>query len=293
MDIVSYALSKDNTLWCVEDGVLKRHSHITKVMVETENDFELLNDFPPGTVAFLAGYSRSWQKKADGTWAVIGDGSEPEPEPTRQLRTALYYNDDGSQYELIINEPIDGWRRDDPMFYQLIAEFPPLDDEHPYIFECDPENKSPNTYWFAYLGDINCVEIGSPIQPQSMANWFNGMSNLTDVSGLSLIESASLTDLSYMFYGCSSLSYAVMAISGLDTSAVENMDNMFAECNNLISITVGDGWSTESVTSSSGMFFNCTSLVGQNGTTYNSEHVDAEYARIDTQETPGYFTAHD
>jgi len=39
------------------------------------------------------------------------------------------------------------------------------------------------------------------------------------------------------------------------------------------------------------MFNGCTSLVGGNGTTYNSSHTDATYARIDRAGTPGYFTA--
>lgn len=30
---------------------------------------------------------------------------------------------------------------------------------------------------------------------------------------------------------------------------------------------------------------------GGNGTTYDANHVNSEYARIDTEETPGYFTA--
>ena len=45
-----------------------------------------------------------------------------------------------------------------------------------------------------------------------------------------------------------------------------------------------------SVASSSYMFYGCTSLVCGNGTIYNSSHVDATYARVDTPSTPGYLT---
>ena len=31
-------------------------------------------------------------------------------------------------------------------------------------------------------------------------------------------------------------------------------------------------------------------LLEETGTTYNSNNIDATYARIDTEETPGYFT---
>ena len=38
------------------------------------------------------------------------------------------------------------------------------------------------------------------------------------------------------------------------------------------------------------MFFDCNSLVGESGTTYDSSHTDAEYARVDMASSPGYFT---
>ena len=38
------------------------------------------------------------------------------------------------------------------------------------------------------------------------------------------------------------------------------------------------------------MFEGCTSLVGGSGTTYDSSHTDAEYARIDMASSPGYLT---
>jgi hypothetical protein len=37
------------------------------------------------------------------------------------------------------------------------------------------------------------------------------------------------------------------------------------------------------------MFAGCCNLVGGNGTVYNDEHVDYEYARIDKVGRPGYF----
>lgn len=39
------------------------------------------------------------------------------------------------------------------------------------------------------------------------------------------------------------------------------------------------------------MFNNCTNLVGGNGTKYDDNHTDAEYARFDAPGAPGYFTA--
>ena len=38
------------------------------------------------------------------------------------------------------------------------------------------------------------------------------------------------------------------------------------------------------------MFNNCYNLIGEKGTTYDSNHIDAAYARIDADGVPGYFT---
>uniref|UniRef100_UPI0025F6A9D1 BspA family leucine-rich repeat surface protein n=1 Tax=Ruminococcus sp. TaxID=41978 RepID=UPI0025F6A9D1 len=80
-------------------------------------------------------------------------------------------------------------------------------------------------------------------------------------------------------------------LSSFDTSNVTDMSEMFSNCRTLETIFVGDGWSTESVISSSDMFLECENLRGGAGTEYDPEHIDVEYARIDGgKDNPGYFT---
>jgi hypothetical protein len=67
------------------------------------------------------------------------------------------------------------------------------------------------------------------------------------------------------------------------------MDTMFGECTTIATIYGGD-WVKKTGLNSGGMFYNCTSLVGGNGTSYNLNYIDATYARIDRAGTPGYFT---
>ena len=70
------------------------------------------------------------------------------------------------------------------------------------------------------------------------------------------------------------------------------MSKMFWYCYyKLTSIYVSDRWNTQSVTDSEDMFLSCYDLSGGNGTEYSSSHKDAEYARIDKEGQPGYFTA--
>ena len=66
---------------------------------------------------------------------------------------------------------------------------------------------------------------------------------------------------------------------------------MFNGCNRLETIYVGKAWSTSSVTYSNKMFYDCTHLVGGQGTTYNGKYVDAARAHIDGgPSNPGYLT---
>lgn len=93
-----------------------------------------------------------------------------------------------------------------------------------------------------------------------------------------------------MFGNCTNL--RSVNISGFDTSHVTNMQCMFANCQNLERIHVGDGWATTSVTTYGKMFQNCNNLVGGDGTPFNSANNYIEYARVDdiAGGHPGYLT---
>ena len=80
-------------------------------------------------------------------------------------------------------------------------------------------------------------------------------------------------------------------LSSFDTEKLQRTSNMFASDQNLETIYVSEKWNMSGVTSSYGMFNNATSIVGQEGTTYDSNHVDKAYAHVDEGETnPGYLT---
>ncbi len=111
-----------------------------------------------------------------------------------------------------------------------------------------------------------------------MSYMFSQCANLTSLD-VSNFNTAKVTSMTYMFYNCSNLTN--IDVSNFNTAKVTDMYFMFYNCPKLTTIYAGSGWTTNAVTSSGGMFSNCTKLVGGKGTTYNSSHTDKAYAHID------------
>ena len=108
---------------------------------------------------------------------------------------------------------------------------------------------------------------------------------ILDVSGF---NTSKVTNMYNMF---ASSKAVTLDLSSFDTSNVTNMFYMFNNANNLKTIYVSSKFNIDTVTSSTNMFYGCTSLVGGSGTKYNSNYIDKTYARIDGgTSNPGYFT---
>ena len=153
-------------------------------------------------------------------------------------------------------------------------------------------------------------------RPTSTCYWFYYMSNLQSITGIEYLNTSEVTRMDWMFASCGQLTS--IDVSRFNTDKVTNMNSMFASCyrlarldlsnfytskvtnmtdmfngdGNLKTIYVGYGWSTAAVTVSYGMFANCNSLKGGQGTAYSSSNPkDATYAHIDGgTSNPGYFT---
>ena len=93
-----------------------------------------------------------------------------------------------------------------------------------------------------------------------------------------------------MFAGMSSM--VDLDISDIDMKNVTDTSQMFSYMTNLETIYV-DNVDLSKATNSEAMFEGSTKLVGGEGTVYDKDHIDVEYARIDqkiTSNLPGYFT---
>ncbi|MBR5697008.1 MAG: BspA family leucine-rich repeat surface protein [Prevotella sp.] len=153
-------------------------------------------------------------------------------------------------------------------------------------------NYSPDWYFDNAYSNIETAvfdESFADVRPHYTCCWFGGMSNLTTITGLEYLNTSEVTNMSQMFFDCGSLTS--LDLSGFDTKNVTNMVAMFRSCSRLVTVEVSQKWSTANVTLSNNMFDNCTSIVGGNGTTFDENHIDKEYAHVDGGTSdPGYFT---
>ncbi len=120
----------------------------------------------------------------------------------------------------------------------------------------------------------------------SMSSMFQLCSGLTSLD-LSGFDTTHVTSMAQMFQLCSGLT--TLDLSSFDTSMVTSMSDMFYNCSKLTTI-IANSWYIGNENRPANMFFGCIRLVGGNGTRYSESNINKTYARIDTVETPGYFT---
>ena len=93
----------------------------------------------------------------------------------------------------------------------------------------------------------------------NMSYMFEGCSSLSSLSDISKWNTNNVTDMSYMFYECSSLSF-LPNISNWNTNNVTNMNCIFSGCSLLLSLPDISKWNTNNANDMSNMFCGCSSL---------------------------------
>ena len=102
-----------------------------------------------------------------------------------------------------------------------------------------------------------------------MCFMFGGCSSLTSID-LSSFNTSQVTNMDEMFGGCSSL--ASIDLSSFNTSKVTNMDGMFGGCSSLTSIDLSS-FNTSKVTNMDRMFGTCSSLISLDLSNFNTSKV--------------------
>lgn len=137
--------------------------------------------------------------------------------------------------------------------------------------------------------NITTVIIKGNIKPKNMSMWFFGFP-LKSIQGIGKIDTSECTNMYGLFKLSNDAIITSLNLYSWDTSKVENMIGMFEGCKKLEKIYVSNKFVVNETTMTGRMFNNCLSLVGGSGTVYDSTKTNGVYARIDTLESPGYFT---
>ena len=127
-----------------------------------------------------------------------------------------------------------------------------------------------NPPWYNNRTNIKTINFKDAVMPRSCCSWFSGCSNLTEINNISNLDTSNVTDISYMFYNCSSLTS--LNVTGFDTSKVADMRSMLYSCNKLTSLDVS-GLDTSSVWGMSGMFAYCSGLTSLDVSGFNTSKV--------------------
>ncbi|MBO7440875.1 MAG: BspA family leucine-rich repeat surface protein, partial [Bacteroidales bacterium] len=158
----------------------------------------------------------------------------------------------------------------------------------------------------------------------NMSYMFNNCFDLETLTFGDDFNTSSVTDMSNMFSSCG---FKSIDLSGFDTRNVTNIESMFNSCKSLETIILGGNFSAESVTTDEhdyyfgamfgycprlttivvpdvydmnipngvkgvSMFADDKELIGGQGTIFDENKIEKEYARIDNpnSDAPGYFT---
>ena len=117
---------------------------------------------------------------------------------------------------------------------------------------------------------------------RNMSNMFDSCSSLTSLD-VTHFNTANVTDMHYMFSNCVALTS--LYLTNFNTEKVTYMYGMFSSCSSLTTIYASSKFVTPQVSNSSGMFYNCEKLKGEEVWT-KDKATDKTFAKIEG----GYFS---
>ena len=110
----------------------------------------------------------------------------------------------------------------------------------------------------------------STYTPTSLRRFFRDLTKLETITGLEYLNTEKVTDMSYMFYSCKSLTS--LDVTHFNTANVKDMSYMFSLCSSLKSLDVTH-FNTANVTNMKFMFSACRALTSLDVTHFNTANV--------------------
>ena len=122
----------------------------------------------------------------------------------------------------------------------------------------------------------------STYTPTTLYSFFGRLTRLETITGLEYLNTANVTNMSAMFFNCSSLTS--LDVTHFNTAKVTDMGYMFYNCSSLTTIYASSKFVTPQVSTSFNMFYNCKKLKGEEEWT-KGKATDKTYAKT----AGGYF----
>ena len=144
--------------------------------------------------------------------------------------------------------------------------------------------------WADHAKTIERVSIApdmATLPAVNMNYWFYGFGALTSVDGMGHLRGVSM--MRFTFNSCTAL--VELDMRGMDPGSLSSLNYLFGACAALRTVLVDPDWELPSGVAGMGTFYNCKSIVGGNGTTFNSSKTGYAMMRVDTEGVAGYLTA--
>lgn len=127
--------------------------------------------------------------------------------------------------------------------------------------------------WNDHAAEIKKVVFKAGFRDEThttCSSWFCGCTNLTSIEGIENLNTSYVNYMSEMFAQCSNLE--TLDLSHFNTENVVNMSKMFYGCTKLHDLNISS-FNTENVTNMYGMFYGCSSLDSLDLSHFNTRYV--------------------
>lgn len=128
--------------------------------------------------------------------------------------------------------------------------------------------------WNTHAAEIKKVVFKAGFRDEThttCSNWFNGCTNLASIEGIENLNTSNVQNMSGMFAQCSNLE--TLDLSHFNTEKVTKMTQMFYGCTKLRKLNISS-FNTKIVISMNQMFSNCSSLDSLDLSHFNAEGVN-------------------
>ena len=153
----------------------------------------------------------------------------------------------------------------------MYDENKPASTESQLVYDVPTSSSEPR--WYSQSSNIQKVVIDTSFadaRPTTCFQWFAACNNLTEIQSIGNLNTSEVTNMSWMFAGCSGLTS--LDLPNFNTDKVQDMNHMFSHCSGLTSLDLSN-FNTDNVTNMSYMFSGCSDLTSLDLSNFKTDNV--------------------